>query len=301
VSEPANDMAAVIVTWNSAAVVKGCLRSLRAATEGLSVDTVVVDNGSHDDTLAIVSASDPGVRIISNRNNRGLAAANNQGIQATSAPYVLIANPDVVFGRESVSRLLDLLVRRPRVAWVVPRLTYEDGSPQTSAGELPGLLEALAGRQVARWLSRRGRRTYWWDGQVPAEETRIGRGHEAAYIVRRESVDEVGLQDERYVLDWEGFDWAERFTRAGWEIWMAPQAEVVHLGGTSIRTVPFRWIASQHRGMYLYFADREARHWKPALAVAFTVRALTKMTAVAVGVPMYQRAHRSPDQSSSVR
>lgn len=286
------DLAAVVVTWNSAKVVGDCLRSLRASAAHLDLDVVVVDNGSGDGTVAAVRAADPDARIIGNPDNRGLPAANNQGLAATDAPFVLIANPDVVFRPGSVGALLDLLQRRPEAGWVVPRLMYEDGSAQTSAGALPSLAEAMAGRQVARWMARRGRDGYWWDGRVPAGETRIGRGHEAAYIVRRSAVDGVGPQDERYVLDWEGFDWADRFDRAGWEIWMAPAAEVVHLGGASIRAVPFRWIASQHRGMYLYFADRRPRYWKPALAAAFAARAAIKMAVVAAGLPMYEWAHR---------
>ena len=290
----AADVTAVVVTWNSAAVIGECLASIRSSTPaGLTVDVVVVDNGSSDDTLAVVEATAPGTRVMANRHNRGLPAANNQALAASDSPFVLICNPDVRLRPGSVAALLDVLNRRPRAGWVVPRLLYEDGRVQTSVGDLPSLTDAVLGRQVARRRARRGRRaTFWQDGAHPEEETRIARGHEAAYLVRRSAVDAVGGQDERYVLDWEGFDWADRFTRAGWEIWFTPAAEIVHLGGTSIRQVPFRWIASQHRGMYRYFADRRPLPWRPFLAALFAARAGLKMALVGAKVPMYEWAHR---------
>ena len=120
----------------------------------------------------------------------------------------------------------------------------------------------------------------------------IGRGHEAAYAVRRAAVEEVGLQDEGFRLDWEGIDWTARFRDAGWEVWLCPAASVVHLGGASIRQVPFRWVVSSHRGMYRYFAKRRPAYWRPALALAIGARAVVKLAATAGGMAMYERGHR---------
>ncbi|MHB1535669.1 MAG: glycosyltransferase family 2 protein [Acidimicrobiales bacterium] len=282
----------VMVTWNSARDVAACIRSLQVALASLEWELVVVDNGSRDSTLSEVRQAAPEARVVANPANRGLAAANNQGLVASSGPAVVICNPDVIFGPESLTSMLAVLGRHDRAGWVVPRLTYEDGRPQTSAGDLPSLREALFGRQASRRRSPGQTTGFWWDGWPHDEERAIGRGHEAAYIVRREAVAQVGLQDERYVLDWEGVDWTDRFRRAGWEIWLAPEAEVVHLGGTSIRQVPIRWVISQHRGMYRYFAER--RGGRPLLAAAFAIRALLKAASIGVGLPMYQWAHRDP-------
>lgn len=286
------DITAVIVTWNSAGVVGDCLRSIRSATGESAVEVVVVDNGSSDGTIDAVHQADPTARTIANGHNRGLPAANNQALAASTSPFVLICNPDVRFGPGSIAAMVDVMHRRPDAGWVVPRLLYEDGRVQTSVGDLPTLGEAVLGRQAARRRAHRGRPGYWSDGVEPDVEAQIGRGHEAAYLVRRSAVEAVGPQDERYVLDWEGFDWADRFTRAGWAIWFTPSAEVVHLGGASIRQVPYRWIASQHRGMYRYFADRTKAGWRPLLALVFTARAGLKMALVRARLPMYQWAHR---------
>ena len=180
--------------------------------------------------------------------------------------------------------------RHPKAGWVVPRLLHEDGSLQTSAGDLPTLTETLLGRQAARRRSGGSTSGFWWDGWAHDQERQIGRGHECAYLVRRAAIDAVGLQDERYFLDWEGVDWSERFRRGGWETWLAPEAEVVHHGGTSIRQVPVRSTLLAHWGMFLYFSSRRPWFWTPPLAIAFGVRAMTKIGLLAAGVPMYRLA-----------
>jgi N-acetylglucosaminyl-diphospho-decaprenol L-rhamnosyltransferase len=285
-------VSALVVTWNSAGDVAGCLGSLPAEVEGVPLECIVVDNASSDATVDAVRAAAPSAQLIVNATNRGLAAANNQAMAVARGEFLLIANPDVVLAPGALGAMVATLRRHDGAGWVVPRYTYEDGAGQTSVGSLPELSEVLWGRQLARRRSGE-QRGFWWDGWPHDTEQPVGRGLEAAYLVRRSAVDAVGPQDERYVLDWEGFDWAERFRRAGWEIWFCPDASVLHLGGTSRRQVPFRAVISQHRGMYRYFADRRPKWVRPLLGLAFSVRAVVKLAVTASGVPLYSRAHRS--------
>jgi GT2 family glycosyltransferase len=283
----------VIVTWNARAVLLDCLSALHGNPPSVPFEIIVIDNHSTDGTVEAVRRTAPWVHVIENRQNRGLAAANNQGIGATTGPLVLIANPDTVVQPHAVDALVDLLGRHPRAAFAIPRLQHADGSLQVSAGDLPTLREALFGRQ---WQRRRRRVDvgFWWDGWAHDEERRIGRGHEACYLVRRSAVAEVGLQDEAFVLDWEGIDWTARAGDLGWEVWFTPRAEVVHLGGASVRQVPFRWIVGSHRGMYRYFAKRTKPAVRPLLAAVILLRATTKAIAAAFGLASYERGHRKP-------
>jgi hypothetical protein len=285
-------VSAIVVTWNSAPVVAGCLSSLQRALDGLESEIVVVDNASSDDTVALVRRQFPSVTMVANPSNVGLAAANNQGMAMTAGDLVLIANPDVVFAADAVTAFVSAASRHPEAGWLVPRVTYEDGTLQTSAGDLPTLGQTLLGRQAARRRAPGEASGFWWDGWDHATERRIGRGFECAYVVRRSAVEQIGPQDVRFKLDWEGVDWTERFTQAGWQIWFVPTASVVHLGGTSRRLVPFRSVVSQHRGMYLYFSTRRRPWQKPVLAVVFSLRAAGKLALTALGVPLYSWAHR---------
>jgi len=284
------EVSVVIVNWNAGRALAGCLGSLYEYPPSVPFEVIVVDNASTDSSVEAALWSNPGVRLIANTDNRGLAAANNQGIEAARAGAILISNPDVVFRAGAVDALLATLHGHPRAAFVVPRLSYEDGSLHTSVGDLPTLREALAGRQAQRRSTDRGAHGFWWDGWAHDEERRVGRGHEAAYLVSRRAVEEVGMQDERFFLDWEGIDWTARMADAGWEVWFTPAAEVTHLGGVSIRQVPFRWIVRSHRGIYLYFATRH-RRWRPWLGPVLAARAGMKLAAAVVS-DVYDRGHR---------
>jgi GT2 family glycosyltransferase len=287
----------VIVTWNSASDIEGCMASLLRESSPETTEFIVVDNASSDRTVEIVRTTFPEVHVIANESNGGLAAANNQGMSFAQGSHFLICNPDVVFQPGSVGQMMEVLERHDNAAWVVPRFVHEDGVLQTSVGDLPTLAETLLGRQVTRRRARGEPTGFWWDGWAHDTERPVGRGLESAYVVRRRAVEAVGMQDEKYVLDWEGIDWAERFHRNDWEVWFAPRAEVLHLGGTSRRQVPYRSVVSQHRGMYYYFSDRGPRMWKPFLALAFALRAAIKMSLTVLGVPFYSWAHR--DRKSS--
>jgi N-acetylglucosaminyl-diphospho-decaprenol L-rhamnosyltransferase len=287
-----DDVSAVIVTYNSERVIADCLASLLRDDHLRPSRIIVVDNASRDQTVRIVKAVAPESTVFVNQTNRGLAAANNQGLRAATGPMILICNPDVEFQSGALAAMVDLMARTPRAAWVVPRLLYEDGRVQTSAGDLPTLTEAILGRQIAR-LRADSCSGFWWDRWEHDEERQIGRGHEAAYLVRRAAIDQVGMQDERYFLDWEGVDWTDRFRKSGWQIWIAPTAGVLHKGGDSIRRTPVPWVRSQHRAMYRYFADRRPGYWRPALAAVITVRALVKIAAMQAGLPLYSWGHRN--------
>jgi N-acetylglucosaminyl-diphospho-decaprenol L-rhamnosyltransferase len=286
------EVSVVIVSWNSGDDLLACLRSLEANPPSVAWEAIVVDNGSSDGSIARVREELPWARVIANRRNRGLAAANNQGLLASRAPVAVISNPDVLYGPGSVDALLDLLGRRERAAFAVARLRDLDGAVQTSAGDLPSIAEALLGQRASR--ARGGHdQGMWWHGWSHDVERPIGRGAEACYAVRRQSVAEFGLQDERFVLDWEGVEWSARAREAGWEVWFCPRAVVTHAGGTSLGQAQSRWIVSTHLGMYRYFAPRISPGARPVLALAVLIRALAKLGAVTAGARLYDRAHRA--------
>ena len=287
---PAPVVTAVVVTWNSASSLPGTLDSLADHGPSVPYDVVVVDNASADDSAGLAERHRLRPRVVRNPRNVGLAAGNNQGFALSTAEFLLVCNPDIVLRPGAVDALLDGARRHPRAAFVLARLVYPDGVLQTGVGDLPTFREAYLGRRAARL--RREDSGFWWDGWPHDEERQVGHGEEACYLVRRAAVDEVGVQDPGYVLDWEGFDWAARMADAGWEVWFTPQAEVVHLGGVSIRQAQARWIVSSHRGMHRYFAARSPRVVRPLLALAVAARCLVKLALLARPDRVYDRAHR---------
>jgi N-acetylglucosaminyl-diphospho-decaprenol L-rhamnosyltransferase len=193
------EIGVVIVTWNSGHEVLECLCSLHANPPAVGWEAIVVDNGSTDGTPERIGAAFPAVRVIANARNRGLAAANNQGIIASSAPYVLISNPDVLYPPGAINALLELLERRDRAAFAVANLRSRDGSLQTSVGALPTVAQALLGRSLSRRTKDKTGSGMWWHEWGHDEERAVGHGAEACYLVRRDAIADIGLEDERFV------------------------------------------------------------------------------------------------------
>jgi GT2 family glycosyltransferase len=280
-----------IVNWNARDSLLACLGSLRAHPPSMAWECVVVDNASADGSVEAVTVAAPWARVIANPTNVGLPVANNQAVRATTGEYIVLSNPDVIYRPGALDALLDLMVRRPRAAFGVPRLLHPDGTLQTSVGSLPTLSEALRGRAASQSRSH-GTSGFWWDGWPHDEECAVGHGAESCYAVRRSATDDFGLQDESFALDWEGIEWSARAGQAGWEIWFSPAAEVVHTGGVSIKQAQARWIVQSHRGLYRYFAPRSHPLARPLVALAVAARGGMKLLATALGQGFYDRAHR---------
>src|SRR4051794_32257785 len=98
-----DDLAVIIVAYNSALYIEACLRSVLARTGSLRVDVVVVDVGPPDGTAEVV-AGFPQVRFMRCRNG-GFAFANNRGLMTCHARYVLFLNPDTELLQGSLSDL----------------------------------------------------------------------------------------------------------------------------------------------------------------------------------------------------
>jgi GT2 family glycosyltransferase len=221
-------VAAVVVTFDALPWIQNCLDSLKG------VHTVVVDNGSRDDTVRFVRDGYPDVRVIESE-NRGLAAGWNIGIAETDSRWVLLLNADAWLASGSLGRLVDFADSRPRAAVVGPRLRNLDGTLQRSVRGFPTLWRLATEYFFLRKLAPRSSvLNAFYAGGFDHDEVReaefvMG----ACLLVRRDAIDEVGLADEDFFLFSEETDWCYRFRQAGWEVLFFPGAECTHVLGAA--------------------------------------------------------------------
>jgi N-acetylglucosaminyl-diphospho-decaprenol L-rhamnosyltransferase len=228
-SHARTDVSVVVVTYNALPWIDDCLASVAA------YDTVVVDNGSRDGTVAFVRERFPRVRVIE-QENRGLAAGWNAGIAATGSPYVFILNADAWLATpDALERLCAFADTRPRAAVVGPRLRYPDGRLQPSVRGFPTPWRLATEYLFLRKLAPRTQalNAFYAAGFDHAREREADFVMGAAFLVRRAAIDDVGPLDEDFFLFNEETDWCYRFERAGWEVRFYPGAEVVHIAGAA--------------------------------------------------------------------
>lgn len=207
VPEPA-PVAAVIVTWNAAAWVGDCLRSLRALVRP-PAEVVVVDNGSADGTPEIVRDEFPEAVLVECGANLGFCRANNLGIARTRSPFVLALNPDARLNPRFLEELLPAF-DDPAVGIGAGKLLRPDGTTIDSAGQLLG----RSRQPVDRGYGTRD------DGRFDTDEEVFG-ACGAAALYRRAMLDSVAdpggeVFDERFFAFYEDLDLAWRARRLGW-------------------------------------------------------------------------------------
>ena len=107
------ELSIIIVSWNGRRDLEACLQSLRVNSE-VPREIIVVDNASADDTLPMLDGH-PEVNVIANPDNRGFAAANNQGLAVARGEWLLLLNPDTLVPPGAL-----ILVRRLKAAVPAP-------------------------------------------------------------------------------------------------------------------------------------------------------------------------------------
>lgn len=231
----------VIVTYNSADVLAGCLRSLQS--NGVRLEAVVVaDNASPDDSLAIAkSMADLPMLTIQMGRNAGYAAAINAGIEAMGPEAmgpggldaVMVLNPDCEL-RPNTLAVLWRALDHPDRGIAVPKLVNTDGSLQPSLRRTPTIRRAIAEAVLGGRAGRIGTLgELISDPQVYERPGPFSWATGAAMLVRADAIQDIGAWDESFLLYSEETEFALRAADHGWTLWYEPAAVVGHSGGES--------------------------------------------------------------------
>lgn len=225
--------AAIVVTHNSAELIGRCLESCRNAG---AAEIVVVDNASLDSTVAAAG----GVRLIANLVNRGFAAAVNQGVRATTAPFLLLLNPDAEL-LDPVEEL-ERACSQPGVGAAAGLLVDEDGKPQRgfTIRRLPTAatlcFELLGLNRL--WPSNPVNRRYRCLDLDLAQAQDVEQPAGALFLFRRDAWQQLGGFDEGFYPVWfEDVDFCRRLAGAGLRVQLAPSVRARHRGGHSFRAI----------------------------------------------------------------
>lgn len=263
---PVADVSVVVVSYNTRALLDGCLRSLQAST-GVSLETWVVDNASPDGSADHVAATFPDVRLIRSGANRGFAAANNLAIAAAGGRYLLLLNPDTLVRPDTVARLAAFLDAHPNVGITGPRVLNRDGSFQSCGYRYPTLAREIA-------MSRDGRRA-GGGRPAPIEDVEASRDVDwidgCCLMIRRSVVDRIGPLDEQFFLYAEELDWCRTAVAAGVRIATCPSAEMTHFGGQSTTQVKGQSLAMFIETRLRYYHKHDGLPTATAVAAMYAL------------------------------
>jgi GT2 family glycosyltransferase len=228
------DLSVIIVNWNSAELVRKCLRSIYAGTKGCDFEVIVVDNASFDECGEIVRQEFPGVKFLSSSVNLGFAKANNLGAEQASGRILLFLNPDTEVLGDALSQMVSFLDTTSDAGIAGCHLLNSDGTLQTSCVQaFPSILNQVLDTEQLR---RAFPRLRFWGTQAlhndrDAAPVEVVSG--ACLMIKVEVFRAVGQFTPNYFMYAEDADLCCKAQRAGWKNYYLPGPSVVHHGGQS--------------------------------------------------------------------
>jgi len=224
----------LIVNYNGGEMLLDCLDSISATVKTVPFEVIVVDNNSRDGSMDAAEKKHPEVRCIKNDFNNWFTGGTNQAIEASLGEYLLCLNPDTLCHENAIDDLVNFLDSNPRAGLAAPRLLNGDGSLQPSCRNFLKsrfllLRHILPWKRLPNSWRKKAVLEYWDHDETIQSDWIIG----ACVMVRRETVEEIGLKDEGFPMFHEETDWCYRMQMAGWGIWFVHTACITHFGSQS--------------------------------------------------------------------
>jgi len=289
---PSRIGAVVIVTYNSAGYVRGCLNSLRGSADRWEV--IVIDNDSRDDTVAVIAAEFPWVRLVATGANRGFSAGNNAGAALATASWIVFLNPDTIVAAVALDIMVASAERHAAPA-IAPRLVGADGRYQAGSADdrMPTFLALSLNALLppvlrpAR-LSRRGTGSGGFD---PDRAQTVQRPMAAAMMIRRDVFEAVGGFDERFRPVWfEDVDRCKQLLERGYEIWYEPAAVITHVGQHTLTMFNSTAVMAMWNANLIRYARKHMPAWQATALRAFAAVGMVLRALVRAIDPRFMRA-----------
>jgi GT2 family glycosyltransferase len=234
------EVSVIIVTYNSAATIAECLKSVHEQ-QGVEREIHVIDNASSDETSTVVRSSGAKLVLVENRENVGFGRGCNQGFAVSKGRYIYLLNPDAqLIGSNALANLSHALSEHKNWGMAGSRVVSAAGEWKAPATSYPDQAH------IRKDFSRLPGKIAWVVG--------------ASMIVRREIYAELGGFDAEFFLYSEETDFCLRLRQCGYEIGMVEKSAVRHIGGASESgRDPYEVWTRRSQGLLLFWQ----KHYPP--------------------------------------
>lgn len=291
------DLSVCIVNWNHADLLRQGLAALRETETHLRREIIVVDNGSSDGSAAMVRELHPDVNLIEAGENLGYGRALNRAFAVASGRYILALNDDTRVLPGACDTLVEFAERHADAGVVAPRILNPNGTLQRSSWRgFPSLGSALSDAlylwRLAPWLPFVKRSEA--SGDDCLEPRAVDHVLGAAMLLRSEVVRTLGGMHEKFFLFLDDTEWCLRIKRAGWQVYVVPRAQIVHLGQQSVHLDPDHTMPELYRSLVRFHREHYDRS-------STYLAALKAIIAVACLLRIGLWSHRARDQAERPR
>ncbi|MDP9079499.1 MAG: glycosyltransferase family 2 protein [Bacteroidota bacterium] len=235
-------LSVIIVNRNACIMLKQALNPLIDACKSIDYELIIVDNASADHSLDMLANNFPGLKVIANETDLGVAKANNQGLQACTGEYILMVSADTIIIRDSVEKMITFMDAHTDAGGMGIRMLSPQGRflPESIHGLTSTWGAFLKMIGFAKHLSKtrlydRNRKD--WVEEFRESEVDILNG--ACMMLRRTALNEAGMFDERFLMFGHDIDLSYRIRLAGFKNYYFPKTYIINF--ESLRLSKFSW------------------------------------------------------------
>ena len=260
----------IIVNYNVRYFLEQALLSVRRASVHIPTDVWVVDNNSVDDSVAMVREKFPEVRLIANDKNTGFAVANNQAIRQSLGKYVLLLNPDTVVEEDTFEKCLGFMESRPDVGGLGVRMIDGSGKylPESKRGfPTPWVAFCKTFALSTIFPTSRLFNGYYLGHLSDRDTNEVDVLAGAFMLMRRETLDKVGLLDEAFFMYGEDIDLSYRIVLGGYKNYYLPTTTIIHYKGESTKKGSLNYVRVFYQAMIIF----ARKHFTGSSATAFVM------------------------------
>ena len=254
------DLSIIIVNYKTYELTKNATKSVLETVKS-PYEIFVVDNDSQDGSYEKLKSTfkdeiaSGKIKLIANDYNQGFAVANNIAIKESKGDFILLLNSDAIVKDGSIDNSLDYIKNHNDIGAIGPKILLPNGeldkaakrsfpNPKNSFYRLFGFSKINKNSEDNNYNLN----DLDPDG-IYEVDSLVG----AFMIVRKETIEQIGLLDEDYFMYGEDIDWCYRIKEAGWKVIYYGKAEIIHYKGSSSKKQKSKLIYEFHRSMYLFY------------------------------------------------
>ena len=246
----------------------------------VSGEVFVVDNNSVDNSIEVVRRKFPETRVIENKTNVGFSKANNQGIEASSGKYVLLLNPDTVIEEDTLSKVISFMDSTPDAGGLGVHMVDGSGTflPESKRGLPTPSVAFYKIFGLSKLFPKSKKFGKYHLGYLPEFETNEVEILSGAFmLMRKETLNKVGLLDETFFMYGEDIDLSYRILLGGYKNYYFADTNIIHYKGESTKKSSVNYVFVFYRAMVIFaqkhFSKNNAKLFSFLINIAIYLRA----------------------------
>lgn len=255
----------IIVNHNTPGVLKDCISSIFKFENTETLEIIIIDNASTDNSADVIKELSSNHEIISSillNELKSFSLANNRGIEKTKGEYILLMNPDIIFTEPVIEKLVKRIEADKEICAISPALIGTDGKFQRNYFQrYPTIRQFIYYHSVIAKLFNRSadRMNRFLENQdIDINTGKLYFAEQipcAFFMTKRVVLDKIGLMDENFILFFEDVDLSYRLNN-NCKIAVDTSLKIIHLGGTSFKTDDNWWMYGRFITSMVYFFDK---------------------------------------------